>query len=402
MEDARPPTVLCLASYFKGGLFLEAAKRAGANVIFVTKEKLRYEAWPFSSIDEFHVMPDLLKQPDITYGVTYLVRNKGVDAVVALDEYDALMAADLREHLRLPGLGHTQARYFRDKLAMRTRARGSRIRMPKFVGIVHHAAVAQFLGSVPPPWVLKPRMEASAMGIRLLHHPDEVWNQIEELGDQQSFFLLEEFVEGDVFHVDSVITAGKPVFAVPSRYETPPLNVYQHGGVFQTTTTDPDGQHSTELLKVNTRLMRAFGLREGVGHAEFIRSRRDGKLYFLEVAARVGGAGIDKLVEAASGINLWEEWAKLVTSPLIGETYALPNMRTDHAGLLVCLSRDEHPDLSDFNDPEVYWRLDKKHHAGLVLRSESRKRLFHLLADYRERFGRQFLTTEPPLEKAPD
>ncbi len=402
MEDTRPPTVLCLASYFKGGLFLEACKRAGANVIFVTKEKLRYETWPFSSIDEFHVMPDLAKQPDITYGVTYLVRNKGVDAVVALDEYDALTAADLREHLRLPGLGHTQARYFRDKLAMRTRARASRIRMPKFVGIVHHAQVADFLGNVPPPWVLKPRMEASAMGIRLLHRPDEVWNQIAELADRQSFFLLEQFIEGDVFHVDSVVTAGKPVFAAPSRYETPPLNVYQHGGVFQTTTTDPEDKNSAELLKVNARLMRAFGLREGVGHAEFIRSRSDGQLYFLEVAARVGGAGIDKLVEAAFGVNLWEEWARLVIAPLKGETYALPEVRNEHAGLLVCLSRDERPDLSEFNDPEVYWHLQKKHHAGLVLRSSSRKRLFHLLADYRERFGRQFLTSEPPLAQAPD
>ncbi|MDX1429557.1 MAG: hypothetical protein R3282_04680, partial [Rhodothermales bacterium] len=323
------------------------------------------------------------------------------DAVVALDEYDALTAADLREHFRLPGLGHTQARYFRDKLAMRTRAKRSRVRVPRFVRVVDHSEVARFLETVPPPWMMKPRMEASAMGIKRCEVPDDVWSHIEQLGDLQSHFLLEEFVEGIVFHVDSIVSAGKVLVSVPSRYETPPLNVYQQGGVFQTTTVDPESDRHMELTRVNARLLRSFGLAEGVAHAEFIQGDDD-KLYFLEVASRVGGAGIDKLVEAAVGVNLWSEWARLVALPLQGKTYELPELRSDQAGLLVCLSREEHPDLSEFQDEEVYWVLDKPHHAGLVLRSSSRKRLFRLLADYRERFARQFLATQPPLETAPD
>lgn len=396
-----PPTVLCLASYFKGGAFLEACKEAGGRVILLTREKLKFEHWPFASIDEFHLMPDLSRQPDVTHGAAYLARSRGIDAVVALDEYDALTAADLREHFRLPGLGHTRARYFRDKLAMRTRAKQSRIRVPRFVRVVDHSEVADFIETVPPPWMMKPRMEASAMGIKRCETADDVWQHIEQLGDLQSHFLLEQFVEGVVFHVDSIVTAKKVVAAVPSRYESPPLNVYQQGGVFQTTTVDPESDRYSELVKVNMRLLRAFGLDEGVAHAEFILGDDD-KLYFLEVAARVGGAGIDKLVEAAVGVNLWAEWARLVTLPLRGESYQLPHLRSDHAGLLACLSRDEAPDMSLFQDDEVYWVLEKPHHAGLALRSESRQRLFRLLADYRQRFARQFLATEPPLEKAPD
>ncbi|MDX1741413.1 MAG: ATP-grasp domain-containing protein, partial [Rhodothermales bacterium] len=314
VSETRKPVVLCLASYFKGGRFLEACKSAGAYVILITKEKFRYEPWPFDSIDEFHAMPDLLKQPDITHGVAYLARRHTIDAIVALDEYDALIAADLREHMRLPGLGHTQARYFRDKLAMRTRARDARIRMPRFVSILNHAKVGEFLDSVPSPWVLKPRMEASAMGIRKIDSPDEVWVRIEELGDQQSHFLLEEFVQGDVYHVDSIVTSGKVVFVAPSRYQNPPLSIYQGGGVFQTTTVDLESKEASGLAKANKRLLKAFGLTDGVAHAEFIRGSEDGKLYFLEVAARVGGAGIDQLVEAAYGVNMWEEWARNVVS----------------------------------------------------------------------------------------
>jgi len=348
-------------------------------------------------------MPDISRQPDVTYGAAYLARSHGIHAVVGLDEYDALTAADLREHFRLPGLGHSQARFFRDKLAMRTRARRSRIRVPRFVRIANHAEVARFLEAVPAPWIMKPRMEAGAMGIKRFDSPDEVWQQIAELGDLQSYFLIEEFVEGTVFHVDSIVTAGKVVLSVPSRYETPPLNVYQQGGVFQTTTVDPstDDDGIAELARVNRRLLRAFGLAEGVAHAEFIRGD-DGRLYFLEVGARVGGAGIDKLVEAALGVNLWAEWARIVTLPFTGRTYELPELRSDHAGLLVCLSREENANLSEFQTEEVYWVLEKKHHAGIVLRSPSREVLSRLLADYRDRFARQFLAAEPPLETAPE
>ena len=57
--------------------------------------------------------------------------------------------------------------------------------------------------------------------------------------------------------------------------------------------------------------MKAFGLVRGVSHSEFIRGRDDGKLYFLETSARVGGAHIVDLIEAATGINMWAEWAKV-------------------------------------------------------------------------------------------
>jgi biotin carboxylase len=244
-------------------------------------------------------------------------------------------------------------------------------------------------------------MEASAMGIRKIDSAGDIWDRIEELGDQQSHFLLEEFVDGDVYHVDSVVTAGKIVFVAASRYENPPLSVYQGGGVFQTTTVDPSSHEAADLARANKRLLKAFGLTDGVAHAEFIRSA-NGKFHFLEVAARVGGAGIDQLVEAAYGINLWEEWARNVVMPLRGLTYSLPETRSDCAGLIVCLSRLEHPDMAAFDGEEVFWRLVKPHHAGIVLRSSSRERLMELVAEYRERFAREFLATEPPLEKASD
>ena len=49
----------------------------------------------------------------------------------------------------------------------------------------------------------------------------------------------------------------------------------------------------------------------GVTHSEFIRANADGKIYFLETAARVGGAYIADVVQHARNLNPWVEWARI-------------------------------------------------------------------------------------------
>ena len=67
-------------------------------------------------------------------------------------------------------------------------------------------------GRFPPPWVLKPRFEAGAVGIKKAYTREEAWRHIDELGDQQSFYLLEQFVPGDVYHVDALVEDSEIVF----------------------------------------------------------------------------------------------------------------------------------------------------------------------------------------------
>jgi biotin carboxylase len=138
----------------------------------------------------------------------------------------------------------------------------------------------------------------------------------------------------------------------------------------------------------------------GVSHAEFIKGAEDGRFYFLETAARVGGANIAEMVHVATGINLWQEWARIELSNLRGEPYRLPDRREDFGAVMVCLAQQERPDLSSFDAPEIVWRLQKKHHAGLVLASADQQRIEELLDDYGMRMTQEFLAYAPPLEEA--
>ena len=120
--------------------------------------------------------------------------------------------------------------------------------------------------------------------------------------------------------------------------------------------------------------------------------------YFLECAARVGGAYINEMVEAATGINLWREWARIEIAGGDG-SYKLPPTREEYAGVILSLARQESPDTSGYNDPEVYLRIKKHHHAGLILRSTDQQRVQKLLENYAVRFVQEFTAVEPPREK---
>jgi biotin carboxylase len=337
---------------------------------------------------------------DAIKGVSYLARSTKIDRIVALDDFDVEKAAALREHLRIPGMGDTTARYFRDKLAMRTRAREAGLDVPDFIHVLNHDELRAFLARVPAPWVLKPRLLAGAIGIKKLQTADDFWRTVEALGDEQSAYLLERFVPGDVYHADSIVDDYQVLFAIASRYGTPPLQVSHEGRVFTTRTLPRDSAEEGAVLDMNARLLEAFGYKMGISHSEFIRAA-DGRLYFLETSARVGGAHIVDLVEAASGLNLWAEWARL-EARREGHPYALPPVRELNAGLMVSLARQEWPNLAPYNDPEVVWRLKKKNHAGLIVASPDAQRVEALLATYTERFYQDFFASAPPRDRPVD
>ena len=394
MPDQRTLTILCVSSYEKGQEFLRTCKAIGCRVYLLTVEKLRNGDWPREAIDEMFFMPEDLPLAGLLNAVSYAARTRKIDRIVALDEFDMENVSAIREHLRIPGMGLTTVRYFRDKLAMRARAKESGVNVPEFVHVLNHDELREFMNRVPAPWLLKPRSQASGIGMKKIYRPEELWPWLDQLGDEQSHFLLEQFVPGSVFHVDSVVSEKQVLFADVHAYGAPPLDVSHVGGVFTTRTLERDSEDAKALRVINQRLMESLGLQRGVTHAEFLKSHADGRVYFIEIAARVGGAYISDVVEAASGINLWREWAKLEVGAG-KEPYALPALRQDYAGVIVSLARQQQPDTSGYTDPEIIYRVKKYNHAGFVVKSHEPARVKELLENYSRRFVNDFLATQP-------
>ncbi len=397
-------TVICLASYFKGVEFIRECKRQGARAILLTKERLLQEDWPRESLDQLIGVPDDATPDYFVYTATQLARQRRLDSIVALEEYDVNTAALIREHLRIPGMGSTTAQLFRDKLAMRVKAQEAGLRVPAFVHVLNYDSLREFMSRVPAPWVLKPRSDVSAMGIKKMNGSEGVWRAIEALDarenlhERSSYYLLERFIPGDIYHVDSLVEGREVLFAGANRYGRPPMEVAHQGGVFISCTVEQDSAEQAELFKINSELIAKLGLERGAAHAEFIRSASDGRFYFLEVAARVGGAFIAEVLEAASGINLWREWARIELMQGKRPCLVIPTRR-EHSGIALSLARQEYPDTSHYTDPEIVYRVNKRHHVGLIVRSPDLGRVRELLDQYARRFADEFCAVAPPLER---
>jgi biotin carboxylase len=429
---ARPLNIVCLATYFKGGDFIRECKRLGCNVILITKEKMLEEDWPRDSLDDLIAVPNDAGPPLMIDLTAFIGRKLKVDRVVALEEFDVMTAALIREHFCLPGMSSSTAKTFRDKFRMAVAARAGGILLPEFVPLINADEVRDFMERVPPPWIIKPRSDVSAIGIRKVEQPAEVWritgemNERENLRERSSYYVLAQFIAGEVFHVDSIVSGGRVVFAGANRYGRPPLEVAHGGGAYVSRTVAHGSANEKKLFAINRKLVKALQLERGAAHAEFIKSDTDGEFYFLEMAARVGGAYIADVLEAASGLNLWREWAQMeVGDGRRQEQEAEPEQKTEneeentgqkpdrkegrgklkplrneYAGIVLSLSKQETPDTSAYDDPEIVYRVKKKHHAGLIVRSKKLERVEELLTQYSARFADDFVAVVPPLEKA--
>lgn len=396
-------TIVCISCYYKGYDFMDEMHQLGNKVILITSENFKDKNWPWFAISEVYYMqelePSVWNLDHLIEGFSFLLRTHKIDAVIALDDYDVEKAALVRETFRIPGMGQTTHRYFRDKLAMRQMAKDSGIDAPQFSSIFNDEKVNEFADQNPTPWVLKPRSEASATGIVKIKSKEELWPAIEKLGAERHKFLLESFKPGDVFHVDSLMYNKEILFTSASQYLSPPMEISHEGGVFRTKTLPLYSEEYRALEKANSNILKSFGLVNGVSHTEFIRGKENGKWYFLETSSRVGGAHIPDLVEASTGINLWREWARIENALLKNTKYEIGKSTGFAAGLIVALVKEKVPNYEKFHCDEVEKFLQLDYHIGIVYKSDSKEKIQEKLDEAALIITQEYLNILPPKTK---
>jgi biotin carboxylase len=381
-------TFVCISNFFKGSDFLTHLNQLGNTVYLVTSEKMKAKPWPTDAIEEVFYMPGQDVDWNLEHlllGIGNLMKSKKVDAIVALDDFDVEKATYLRENLRIDGMGQTTGRYFRDKLAMRMRAKSCGISIPAFVSLFNDHDINTFLDTVPAPWILKPRSEASSLGIITIGDKETAWIHINGMGNNRYKYLLEKFIAGNVYHCDSLIKEKKILFSLTSQYLVTPLEISQGGGVFRSVTILKESEDDKIIKSINEQVIKGFGLKHGASHTEFIKCKDTGVIFFLETSSRVGGAHLAEMVEGASGLNLWKEWAAIENTLVKDNKYKLPKVVDGYAGIVLTLATSQFPDLSSFTDPEICFRVPLEYHAGLVVKADNQERVLALLDDYTSR-----------------
>jgi biotin carboxylase len=390
--------ILCVSRFFKGNDFMKAVKSEGHQVYLLTSSKLQNEAWPWESLTDQYYMPEdedgNWNMTNLVNGLSYTMQTTKFDILVSLDDFDVENTAFLREYFRIDGMGETTARYFRDKLAMRVKAQNSGILVPPFVSLFYNDEIKSFTEKIAPPYMIKPRGQASATGIKKVNSVEELWKIIHDLGNERHKFLLEKFAPGDVYHVDSLSFDGKVIFSKCSKYLATPFEVAHSGGIFRSMTVALKSTESKALSEMNEALMNAFGMQYSASHTEFIIDS-EGKVYFLETSCRVGGANIAEMVEAATGINLWSEWAKIEIASKNKTKYTLPKAKNLDAGIIISLSKFKNPDIGQFIDDEIVWKMKKDYHIGMIVASKSQEKILNLLDSFADIIMKEYHAALP-------
>jgi biotin carboxylase len=392
LSEQKPLNILVIAGSLLGRPFMMEAKKAGHNIYLLTSSKRLDEPWPRDIITDIFAVPQLFNETEVRNAISYVARDIKFDRIVPMGDWEMEVASFLREHFRSPGMGETTMRYFRDKLAMRMKTQEDGVAVPPFTPLFNWREIHDYIDTVPAPWIIKPRQEAASLGITKVNNREELWPLIDKLGDKMSLTLLEKFTPGDVYHVDSVVQEREVKFASAQQYGTPMLQLNQSGGMFTTRTIKRGSEDEVALQQINRDVIKSLGLVRGVTHIEYIKSKEDGKFYFLEAGARVGAARIPDVIWHATGICLWHEWARI---EIAQGPAKMDTPYDEYAGTIITLANAENPDLSRYTDPEIVYRQARKWHAGLIVRSKSAERVEELLNQYAQRFQQDFMAHVP-------
>jgi hypothetical protein len=213
----------------------------------------------------------------------------GFEHVLALSEFGILEAHDVRRHLGLPGPSREQLELVRDKVRMKEAAAAAGIRHPRF------AAAPSSDGTLP--WsgrtVVKPRLGASSEGIEI--HAGAA-DAVAAAGHRPDL-EFEEYVEGDILYADGIVDGGKVIGFSVSKYVNTPLQFI--AGLPLGAAHVPADPHGDFV----TRAVEAAKIQEGCFHLEFF-STPQGETVFLEIANRVGGAGVIGAHLEHTGVHL--------------------------------------------------------------------------------------------------
>lgn len=241
-------------------------------------------------------------EPVVDEAVRFQHRFGGRPAefLVTVSEPLLVPAARLRGQLGLPGMSVEQTLRFRDKVVMKQYLREHGIRVPDFAPFTEQAV--RRLGEKHSRLFLKPRMGSGSMKVRELRGAADAARFTSENAGALDQFEVEEYIAGQLYHVDSVVVDGRVVAATAGR-TVDPTTSYRDALPCRDVGVAP-GPDLDRLLDFNADVLSCHRDFTGVTHHEVFLC--DDEPVFCEIAARAGGGGIVAGFHSRTGVNLDE------------------------------------------------------------------------------------------------
>lgn len=245
----------------------------------------------------------------VEYDAARIIESSGCAGIIALSEVDVLRAAQLRSRYGLPGLTFETARLFRDKVLMKDRLKSAGVAVPRCTPVDSGLDVREAAVEYGFPLVIKPRLGGGSVGAGVVRD-EAALRELLNRGLRANFFTpahfeAEEFVDGELCHVDGLILDGEVRLMSVSRYRS---DLLEFQVPISSRMVGQDSALARRMTAFTGRVLDELGVfTEGVHtyfHCEVFDTAAGPVL--CEIAARPGGLGVVDQLDHHFGVNTFE------------------------------------------------------------------------------------------------
>lgn len=236
--------------------------------------------------------------------VIKLHQQEKFDLLIALSEKDILRVAKLRELLGIQGQNYFSALLYRDKYIMKQFAKIIGLNVPEFSTFSEPCELMEKVSKIGFPILIKPLSKSGSEGVQVLKNKEEYDDYLEKKSLWGENYDVEQFILGDMYHVDGIVENNKLKFVSVSKYwnslgkSTTLMESTQNTTITFADFTINKSDWEFLLLKGETKkFVEKSNFNNGTIHAEFIISEKDKTPYFIEIASRTGGLMISDTIE---------------------------------------------------------------------------------------------------------
>lgn len=241
-----------------------------------------------------------------------------IDAVVSFTENALLTASAMAKKLRANANSLFPVVHTKDKTRMRALLqKDSELALPFAHCETEEQAQAFFTEHGTA--ILKPMYGAGSIGVCKIESAEAITDYFANY--EFDTILMEKFVEGDEFSVESLSFEGDHlVCAITQKMTTGAPHFVEMG---HTLPALIDADVEQRIKDKVERFLDLIQQQDGPAHTEV--KVDNGEVYIIESQTRVGGDQITTLFELSTGFNLFEETYKL----LLDDDYELPQINTE-------------------------------------------------------------------------
>jgi biotin carboxylase len=257
-------------------------------------------------------VPSLWDEQHVIDRVRREAGKVGIDRIECLWEPAMMLAARLREALRVPGMGVEQTLAFRDKERMKLVLDAAGIRTPWHKRAKTRDECRAFAEECGFPVIVKPIAGAGSTDTYRIGDRQELEAVLPRIGHVEEV-SVEEYVEGDEFTFDTVSAGGRILYENIAFYRPRPIEEKKHQWISPSSIClrDIDADPLQEGRRLGRKVLEAMEFDTGFSHMEWYR-RPDGEIVFGEIGARPPGANLVSTMNYACDIDLFAGWAEAV------------------------------------------------------------------------------------------